>query len=104
MTREQARETIRAAARRGENIDVLFSAEDLAWAMLPAELDEARQQSRTAADENQRRRRQAEISRQLSLEADVVLAEWAEAERAERRQRALQEARRRLGVDDGDDG
>ena len=100
--RQRAREKVEAVARRGEMPRQHFSEDDLEWAGFKSpEIDALEQLAAKAQDEQARRRRRADTSRELRRETERVLADWDERERRERWERAHAEARRRLGLDEG---
>lgn len=96
--RERARREVRAAAKRGEDPDRLWPAQDLQWAFRghEAELEQLRKEAAGYGD----RKHRAERGRELRRMIEVVLNELKAAEEAELRRRATVEARRRLGLEE----
>jgi hypothetical protein len=96
--RAAARTEVAVAARKGEQPREYYSAEDLAWAFRGFE-DELGELEKVAAKVLAARPRR-HLEKQVIDRAMRIESEWAAQEKSERRERAIAEARRQLGIDE----
>jgi hypothetical protein len=97
--RSRARKKVAGAARAGKTPNDSATRDVLEWAFRghEQELQELEQTAELVHAARREAQKAAQRSQELSYMTERVLVEWDEQARAERRQKAQVEARRRLG-------
>ena len=104
--RKRARAEVRRAAIKGEAPSKFYGADALAWAFKgrAGELADLEERALSIAEGHSEQSTEREHERRVNALAREVEQEWADQEKAERRQRARAEAERRIAEQDAADG